>query len=559
MCEPEGQPFLPTDNNRSLMILGAGVMQIPLIAEAHALGLKVLCVDGNAQAPGRPWADFFIQADLKDSSALVEAARQGESRWGVSGVLTAGTDFTAGVAAVAEDRRWPGISRESALKASRKNRMRRAFQQHRIPSPDYCSFPREERPAIPFGFPRVVKPADNMGARGIRRVDSEEEMEHALKLAGQYAREGILVVEEYIPGPEFSLDALIYQVPGEEPRIYPLGLADRHIILEPYFIEMGHTLPSKAPREQQAAMSELLRQGALALGITSGMVKGDIKWTDQGPVLCEMAARLSGGYMSGWTYPGASGRSSLQAALLLALGENPLPSLEHTPDRGWTAAERAYISVPGTPAQIEGIQESTSWASFMGAENPAGGMEGQCYHYGRSAPGAPLVFPRNNVEKGGNFIVLHPDRDRACRDAQRRAAEQLIRLEPGGKETALFLLGPREWPPPALSLAHPENYEPLRERGLWDETLLPPGKDQPWEDGPSWTLPLPQEEEARDWHGEGWPEVLSRIKRLAGGSLPAEPLFWRSLIRGSLQGGLWYLDSRRRLDGQSWKELLRWN
>ena len=48
-------------------------------------------------------------------------------------------------------------------------------------------------------------------------------------------------MEEYLEGPEFSLDALVY---NGEVEIY--GIADRHIFFPPYFIEMGHTLPSDA-------------------------------------------------------------------------------------------------------------------------------------------------------------------------------------------------------------------------------------------------------------------------------------------------------------------------
>ena len=43
---------------------------------------------------------------------------------------------------------------------------------------------------------------------------------------------------------------------------------------------------------------EVMKQGIKALGITIGAAKGDIKVTSQGAKIVELAARLSGGFMS---------------------------------------------------------------------------------------------------------------------------------------------------------------------------------------------------------------------------------------------------------------------
>ena len=59
---------------RTILILGGGVMQLPAIRSAHRMGLRVIVADGNASAPGRREADEFEHIDLRDQEAMLEAA-----------------------------------------------------------------------------------------------------------------------------------------------------------------------------------------------------------------------------------------------------------------------------------------------------------------------------------------------------------------------------------------------------------------------------------------------------------------------------------------------------
>ena len=129
---------------------------------------------------------------------------------------------------------------------------------------------------------------------------------------------GKLVVEEYMDGPELSLDALIFNG-----HIQVTGIGDRIIQRAPYFVEVGHTLPSNQPQEKLNLATELFCSAIKALGIDIGAAKGDIKLTKDGPKVIEIAARLSGGWMSTYTYPLATGVNLMKAAIEIALGETP--------------------------------------------------------------------------------------------------------------------------------------------------------------------------------------------------------------------------------------------
>jgi biotin carboxylase len=494
-------------DKKRLLILGAGIMQGPAIQSAKDMGLLAVVLDGDPNAPLAAEADRFEQIDLKDRLKIEAFARtlQAEEA-GLHGVMTAGTDFSASVAWIAEKLGLPGISYETALDASDKERMRERFKEQGVPSPAFTVFSGDpESPeSVPFPFPVVVKPVDNMGGRGCRRVNSFAELADAVESARHFSRTGRAIVEEYMEGPEFSIDAILYK--GE---ITICGIADRHIFFPPYFIEMGHTMPTCFSSQDQAALIDVFIRGVKALGIDNGAAKGDIKLTKNGPMIGEIAARLSGGYMSGWTYPFASGVNPACGAIAVAMGEKP-DSL--TPVRQWTSAERAFISIPGIVHSIEGIDAARA-------------IPGVKELFLRVQPGSRAVFPENNVSKAGNVISAAPTRKEAVDAAEKAARAVLIRLEAPNPETEAFLGSTADFPPPAFAGKPPDTILAFMESGL------------------------------TDYMGRTPQETLDAIRQLTGFSLTvSEPFtldgsrvlgreFWTALIRGGYQGAVYHIDS----------------
>ncbi|MDR2210274.1 MAG: ATP-grasp domain-containing protein [Spirochaetaceae bacterium] len=514
-----------------ILILGAGIMQGPAIRCAKEMGLETVVIDGDPRAPLSVEADRFECIDLKDIHKIEALARTLMAEGGLRGVMTAGTDFSASVAWTAEKTGLPGISYETALDASDKERMRRRFSQGGLPSPAFTVMtgvpPASSFQGLPFAYPGVVKPVDNMGSRGCRRVDNFTELREAVEEALVFSRSRRVIVEEYMEGPEFSVDAVIYQG-----QVTICGLADRHIYFPPYFIEMGHTMPTRIPQKDQEALTELFIRGIRALGIDNGAAKGDIKLTKKGPMIGEIAARLSGGYMSGWTYPYASGAEPCRGAICAALG---IPPRGLEPVKNWTSAERAFISIPGLVRSIRGTEEALA-------------IPGMRDLFLRIRPGQRVLFPENNVSKGGNVISALPDREAAAAAADRAARSILIRLAAPDEETGAFLAGPLEgpcFPPPAFAL----------DRKLREELAQLPepvpktaGRGDPPKFQPFWGF---LNSDIRDYMGRSPGETLGAIQTLTGLAPETLPLgrgFWTALIRGGYQGGAYYID---RLMGDS--------
>jgi biotin carboxylase len=477
-------------------------------------------------------ADHFVHIDLKDKEGLHAAARDWKERSGLDGVFTAGTDFSTSAAWVSEKLGLPGIPYESALCATDKCLMRAAFEKAGVPSPRFVCWEGQGNPRRllrDLVYPLVVKPVDNMGARGVRRVDGSRELEEACDRALPLSRTSRVIIEEFMEGRELSMDAVVH-----EGRVAICGVADRHIRFPPRFVEMGHTMPTDLDAATVVAAESVFSAGIRALGINNGAAKGDIKVTPAGPKVGEIAARLSGGYMSGWTFPLSSGVEVTEAAMNIALG---LPPGDLTPRMRRVSAERALISIPGIVEAVEGEEEARS-------------VEGMVEVFLRTGAGQEVVFPANNVEKCGNVISAAEDREMAVGAARRALHSLSIRLKPCVERTDVFLF--REKGIDAFT---------LRNQGLQMEiAALPPFRGDPWR--LSAGFPLFAEapdgiarETAEDWHGLGLADSLDAFTLKTGVPVLAKPpesaftlsgLFWRALVRGSAQGARYLVDSVRR-------------
>ena len=509
-----------------IMILGAGMMQLPAYKAAKKNNWITIGADGNSDAPCRPLADYFLPVDLKDRIQLAERAGGLRSEIGLDGVFTCGTDFSSSVAWIAQELDLPGIPYKTALDCTDKIRMRNVFYENGIPSPPYREVSDGMDPvreSSSLCFPVVVKPVDNMGGRGVVTVDHKEALPDAVGEAIRFSRTGRAIIEEFMDGPEFSLDSLVYK--GNH---IITGFADRHIFFPPCFIEMGHTLPTALEEEQKNEVIRVFKEAVKALGIENGAAKGDIKLTSKGVMIGEIAARLSGGYMSGWTYPYASDVPLVEKAMLIAMGRDPEDLSERS---SRTSSERAFLSIPGKVKSIENLEEAHDTEGvrdlFLLVE------EGDC-----------VQFPVNNVSKCGNIIAVAENRETALKASEEAIGKIRVVLETGNQETQDFLEEPLDtvFPPSAYSL---KCSDWLEQTGLKD--FKP---DYTMKYAPH-LLPLPDRSllKKKDWHGIMLETAVNESVSKGNLEIMEEgewTLFarhyWHAMIRGGIQGVQWFLD-----------------
>jgi len=297
---------------------------------------------------------------------------------------------------------------------------------------------------------------------------------------------------------------------------------------------MGHTMPTASDDSVVEKIKEVFFRGIRAIGITQGAAKGDIKLSSRGPLVGEIAARLSGGYMSGWTYPYASGVNVTMAALNIAVG---LPPGDLSPKEKAVSAERAFISIPGRVSRIEGVD--------MARTSP-----GVKAFFLRITEDATAVFPSNNVEKCGNIITKASDRMQAGKLALEAIEKIFIRLYSDNEATEAFLSGKTFPNIRAFTLQIPENRAYLANMpDFYGDPM-----DINWRKPRVVMLPEIVKENGKDWHGTeiGRALVIMKEKTEAEFHYEGRPgnalgkVFWSVFLRGGIQAAVYLLDTLAR-------------
>lgn len=191
-----------------ILVLAGGSDQIALINELKSRGHEIILVDYYDNPPAKSYADKHIVASTLD----VEVVKQIASDENVSLVCTACTDQALlTVANVSEQLNLPCyISYKTALNVTNKSYMKEVMLVNNIPTAKYVILDTVDLDVIKdFQLPVVVKPVDCNSSKGVKRVDSKEDLEKFLQEAINFSRTKTAIVEEFKTGNEISADFYI--------------------------------------------------------------------------------------------------------------------------------------------------------------------------------------------------------------------------------------------------------------------------------------------------------------------------------------------------------------
>ena len=339
---------------RSILIVSAGRMQIPAILTAKSLGLNVIATDRDPNAQGFALCDEAVVIDSKDVEGHVRFVNEHRQRLNLSGAF-AGSDVAVTVAAVTEALQLPGIPLEVAHRSNNKSAMKERWLRDKIPTPfgvEVQSLREARHVLCHVGLPAIVKAVDNAASRGSIKIDSENQLPLALEKARKASRTGTAILEKYVVGVEQSVETIVWQG-----RHFHVGMADRQFGFHPYHIETAHMDPSRLPSTVQKRIYEVVDAAADSLGIDFGPAKADMVLTRDGPMILEMAARLSGGFHSQYTTPLSTGQDPIRAVMEIATGR-PLDKRLLKPHRQSVAICAGIFPTKGRILAIKGIEEA---------------------------------------------------------------------------------------------------------------------------------------------------------------------------------------------------------
>mgnify|MGYP002537057345 CR=1 FL=1 len=307
---------MKVDEVKRVLVLGGPVFQVPVVERVKELGHYVGVVDINENAPAAAHADVFYRASLRDFEAVLQCAQE----FRPDGVVCGACDTSVPVAAhVCEMLGLPGNDTEAAARSTDKVRMLEAFAEHGIEHPSFQVIPKAQISHFEtkIGFPAVSKPTDSAGGRGVYYIPNVASIRAAVAASSAAGVSGDVLIEEYMDGPEVSVEVLI--VDGT-PHV--LQITDKYTSGAPNFYEIGHSQPSVLSEEVKARVSNLAARAVMAVGLENSPSHVEIKITSGGPKMVELGARMGGDCISTYLLDNSvTGVRMTDAAIMLALGE----------------------------------------------------------------------------------------------------------------------------------------------------------------------------------------------------------------------------------------------
>ena len=230
--------------------------------------------------------------------------------------------------------------------------MIKAFKEHGVESPWFYIIENVTvlNALLPqLSYPCILKPTDNAGSRGVMLVKSAEELIEAYQYSVSQSRGGLVILEEYMTGPEVSVEVMV--VDGE-PHV--LQVTDKLTTGAPYFVEMGHNQPSMLPAEDVEKIMDLACRAVKSVGINCGPSHVEIKLTPTGPKMVELGARMGGDCITTHLVPLSTGVDMIKATIDVSLGLNP----DITPTQQKGSAIRFLDAPNGIIKVIEGVEKA---------------------------------------------------------------------------------------------------------------------------------------------------------------------------------------------------------
>jgi biotin carboxylase len=374
-----------------LLLLGGGRHQLAGIRVAKRLGLATVVMDADPHAPAFREADVAVAENFTDVERAIGVGRE----HGVRGVVTISTE--AGVvpcARVAEALGLPGLSVETAVAATDKVEMRRRLERGGLPVPRFHEVTSEEDAvtvATELGYPCIIKPAVGSGSRGVRKLVDPGDVGPSFREARELSRNGKVILEQFMPGEEVHVDALV-----SDGQVAILGIADKVRTPEPFRTDITVTYPASLPEPiRDDAVSQVVA-AMRALGIRDGCSHTELLVHGETVRIVETAARGAGFNVFTTMLPLVSGVDPVEATIRMALGEHPTVA----PTENRSAILSFFNVSPGVLRRVAGLERARR-------------LPGVIEIVVTIEPGDRIHTYRSGDDRIGYFIVHGDTRDEA--------------------------------------------------------------------------------------------------------------------------------------------------
>lgn len=288
----------------NILIIEPSSAGLELLPAADSMMFRIFVFTANKDErviPSRylKYINNIIEIDTYDVSKLFASIQKINHIHPLSAIIP-GSEYHVPIAAqLASLMHLPGVDPQHVNNLRIKSKTRDCLKEKGIRCPRYAVINNENEITAAskyIGFPCVLKPIASAGSMHVSRINTYKELRQAYRAmrADTWAELGqgignTALIEEYIDGEEFSVEGFI-----EDSRAQVISITKKFLTPEPYFIEMGHIVPSNTSPAIQASIESYTQSVISALSINLGIFHAELRVDKQGPVLMEIAGRLPG-------------------------------------------------------------------------------------------------------------------------------------------------------------------------------------------------------------------------------------------------------------------------
>lgn len=368
--------------------------------DAHRRAARHPCVARVAHAP--------VQNE-RDPSQVVQALARPEH---VAAVIPATEYGVVAAAALAHAWKLPGAGPRAATILRDKTALRVHADSAGLPQPCWQSA-LSTGDVLEFrsrhGGRCVLKPANLQASLGVRLLDADDDVASAWeatigatepKMRSPHAEPGRFLVEEWLPGPEVSVECLV----GEGKLLF-LNITEKLLHPGSSPVESGHTVPASLPSSVVDELTRLMRLLIDSTAFGSGVLHAEWILVDGvRPHLVECAGRLPGDSIDLLIDLAYGGRITADLLAVLSGGSRP------PRDTGPKGAAIRFLSArPGVVRSVAGLAESRAADGVREVELDV-------------ETGTSVTAPRSSWDRLGHVLATGDDGAQAARNAAAAAA-----------------------------------------------------------------------------------------------------------------------------------------
>jgi glutathione synthase/RimK-type ligase-like ATP-grasp enzyme len=381
----------------SVLVIGTGFQHFREYAlRGLAQRYRVVLVARSPLEWELPYVAEYREADLQDEAAVLAAAEDLAARNRIVGVVT-WDEWLVAQAAEIGARLGVRSMPTGAARSCRDKAMQRArFQEEGVPSARFhlaASVAEAVAAADEIGYPVVVKPRGQAASIAVTIVRSEAELRETFEVVrgaeSPSIGDGLVLVEEFLSGPEIAVDSWVL-----DGRVEPFSISAKRTDYPPFFEEVAHVVGKVLDSGTEAAVRDVVIAANRALGVDRTVTHTELMLTADGPRVVEVNGRLGGD-------------------LIPRLAEIAIPGLSIGGVLGAVATGREPDPIP-EPDRLVGIRFLYPGAdlTFDDIEMPAALADEPWVHEVRrvSEPGTELRLPpRQFLGRAGYVIATGAD------------------------------------------------------------------------------------------------------------------------------------------------------